>query len=579
MILLCKNLKKGFFMNATTHAKIQSWLQDPFDEQTKKLVQKLIDSNPSELEDSFYTDLSFGTGGLRGLMGVGTNRMNCYTIRKTTQGLANYLRKRHPNQQISVVIGFDCRLHSEEFAKEASFVLQQNGINVFFLPKLRPTPFISFACRHCQAQAAIMITASHNPKEYNGYKVYGADGAQVVPPDDIGILEEIHRLQDFSIQKAQKQGQLHVMGEELDLAYLKALEPLQKALCIQNKDKSSLRIVYTSLHGTGITLVPRALRNFGFSQISLVDEQSIPDGTFPTVALPNPEYKETLQLGLELLQKTSSDLLLATDPDADRLAIAIPGHLFTGNETAALCVAYLCDTLSHNNTMPKDPAVLTTIVSTDLLEAICEDYRVLCIKFLTGFKYIGEQIHLWEKQPKSPSFLFGAEESYGYLYGTHARDKDAVILSCLIAEMALHYKNQKKTLLDGLHELYQRYGIFKEKTTSLEFPPGKEGSDRMQEIMKSLREHPFKMLGSISVVLVEDFLDTQKTKLPKSNVLSFHLQDKSKIIIRPSGTEPKIKIYGGVHLKTFKNLTDGIQKADQMLDGLLEIALDALREL
>ncbi|MBM3198931.1 MAG: phospho-sugar mutase [Chlamydiae bacterium] len=556
---------------ATERAHI--WSHAPFDIATQEEVRRLIRDNPKELEDCFYTELVFGTGGLRGLMGVGPNRMNRYTVRKATQGLALYLQRCFPHQPLSVVIGFDSRLHSQEFAKEACETLLCHGIHVFFLRELRPTPLVSFACRYYRAHAAIMITASHNPKEYNGYKVYWQDGAQITSPHDQAILQEIQKLDDFSILPKLIRGTLHEVLEEVDTAYLQAIHPLQVALQPSLPADKPLRIIYTSLHGTGITLAPKALASWGFS-CEPVKVQCIPDGEFPTVRVPNPEYKEALTMGLQQLQENSADLLLATDPDADRLAVAamhegVP-YLLTGNEIASLCADYLCRTLHRTKTLSSKAAIVTTIVSTDLLEAICNAYHIHCVKVLTGFKYIGECIHLWEQNTTDPlSFLFGAEESYGYLYGTHARDKDGIISSCLLAQIAAEGKQQGKTLFTLLCELYQTYGIFAEETLSIDFPQGKEGITQMNTLLSSLRSSPPQKIHGIPVVERQDFLDVATTRLPSSNVLLFRLQDGSKIVIRPSGTEPKLKIYGGMRhpciLVTLNAILTAKQKTKELL--------------
>lgn len=556
-------------MNIEIENKIKSWLQEPFDLDTIAQVKALREFSPKELEDSFYTDLSFGTGGLRGLVGVGTNRLNRYTIRKTTQGLANYLKKELSSKGLSVVIGFDNRIHSEEFAKEASNVLIKNGIDVFLCSALRPTPFISFACRQCKANAAIMITASHNPKEYNGYKVYWQDGAQVVFPQDIGILREIQKLKDFSIQIASHPGTLHFLDEKADESYLKAIRPLQNFPKENEAFGKNLSIAYTSLHGTGITLVPKALKDWGFSSLSFVMKQIVIDGSFPTVKYPNPEYPETLKEGLNLLTTASADLLLATDPDADRVGVAVSHQgscaILTGNEIAAICSEYLC----QNHKEIEKPAVITTIVSTDLIRSICKAHNIPCFDVLTGFKYIGEKIRLWEETPSAPSFLFGAEESYGYLYGTHSRDKDAIISCCLLAEIALHYKRQGKTLIDFLHEIYQKYGVFKESTLSLDFAPGKDGVLAIERLMNHLRATPPSTFCGLGVLGIDDFLNTDQTNLPSSNVLLFKLEDGFKVIIRPSGTEPKLKIYASVHLSASFDIIHSLSLAKEKMQSFI----------
>ncbi len=559
-------------MNSCIQTRVETWLQKPFDPKTQETIRSLKKTNPVELENAFYTDLSFGTGGLRGLMGVGTNRMNEYTIRKTTQGLALYLKEQFLSSKISVVIGFDSRHHSKEFALEAAHVLSHYGITVYLLKDLRPTPYVSFACRHFKANAAIMITASHNPKEYNGYKVYWQDGAQVVAPHDLGIMKAIESITDFSPPFEPQNELIHIVDDSLDLKYLDAIRPLQNFPEDNKGFGKDLSIVYTSLHGTGITLTPKALQDWGFSSIHFVGPQVIPDGDFPTVKFPNPEYPEALKLGIDLLCHSQADILLATDPDADRLGAVVlhkgkPVTL-TGNEIASLCIEYLCR--AKKNNFPPHPAFVTTVVSTDLMGAICSFYKVDCFRVLTGFKYIGEKIHEWE-QDKSHTFIFGAEESYGYLLGTHSRDKDAIVSSCLLAEMALQFKRQGKTLVDFLEEVYTQYGIFKESQISVEFSPGKDGMESMQKLMSSLRTAaPSQVLGK-KVLLIEDYAKGLHG-LPPSDMLILKLEGEVKLIIRPSGTEPKIKIYGGIRIarSNGSDLDTEIKRADAQLQTLLK---------
>jgi phosphomannomutase len=564
-------------MNSHIQMRIEAWLDEPFDKKTREAIKDLVKTNPKELEDAFYTDLAFGTGGLRGIMGIGTNRMNEYTIRKTTQGLAKYIKKEFPSEENAVVIGFDSRHHSKEFAQEAANVLSYYGISVFILKELRPTPFISFACRHFKAKAAIMITASHNPKEYNGYKVYWQDGAQVVPPHDVGIMQTIAGLSGYSAPLPPLKNLIHLVDESLDLIYIQALNPLQ-TFPLKNKDSGKdLSIVFTSLHGTGITLAPKALNGWGFSNIRYVEKQIIPDGDFPTVKYPNPEYQEALQLGMDLLKDSESDILLATDPDADRLGVVVRHEgkpvILSGNETASLCIEYLCRALKKKKVPPVNPAFITTIVSTDLIDAICSSYNMACFRVLTGFKYIGEKIHQWEslelESNNYHSFIFGAEESYGYLYGTHARDKDAIISCCLIAEMALHFKQQGKTLVHFLDEVYQKYGVFREAQASLSFLPGKEGMESLEKAMKNLRANPPQVIGGKKVLLIEDYKEGLHS-LPPSNVLFLRLEDDIKVIVRPSGTEPKIKVYGGIRVPYKAELETVIKEADEKLQNLLQ---------
>ena len=443
-------------------------------------------------------------------------------------------------------------------------MLAGSGIHVYLLSELRPTPYISFACRLKKASAAISnITASHNPKEYNGYKVYWSDGAQVVHPHDEGIVAETEKLKDFFSVKLASPGDplIEVVPTgPIDEEYIKAIRPLQHFPQENKKSGASLKIVYTSLHGTGITIVPRALKDWGFSSVQMVDNQVTIDGDFPTVAFPNPEYKETLKLGIEKLEKTQSDIVLATDPDADRIGAVVRHEgqslLINGNEMAAICVDYLCEVLTQNKTMPPKGAFVTTIVTTELLKKIAQGYQKPCFEVLTGFKYIGEKIHLWETSKDPYQFIFGAEESYGYLLGTHSRDKDAIIASCLIAEIALYAKLQGKTLIDRLHAIYKKYGVFREKQISIHLNPGKEGMEKMAAVMQKLRKSPLQQIAGQKILYFEDYekkqrtyLDSKKTEpleLPTSDVLLFRLADKTRLVIRPSGTEPKIKIYGDV---------------------------------
>jgi phosphomannomutase len=573
--------------------RINYWLEGPFDEKTKAEIRDLLKKNPQTLIDAFFTDLSFGTGGMRGIMGPGTARMNIYTIRLATQGLANYLHKQNNSSKLSVVISFDSRHHSEEFAKEAAKVLAGNSIHVYLLDELRPTPYLSFSCRFKKASAGIMITASHNPKEYNGYKVYWSDGAQVVYPHDEGIVTEAEKLSDLSsVRLAPLNDPLIeiVATAPLDEEYLKAISPLQHFPQEDQKNGPSVKIVYTSLHGTGITIVPKALKRWGFSTITMVNNQITIDGDFPTVAFPNPEYKETLKLGLEHLEQTESDIVLATDPDADRIGVAIRHQgkslLINGNEMAAICVDYLCEILTTLNLMPPKAAFVTTIVTTELFKKIVESHQKACFEVLTGFKYIGEKIHLWEMAKNSYSFIFGAEESYGYLLGTHARDKDAIIASCLIAEIALYAKLQGETLLDRLHKIYRKYGVFREKQVSINFNPGQAGMEQMASVMQQLRSHSPKEMNGKAVISFDDYEKrlhydltsgiTQPLELPKSDVLLFRLSDHTRLVIRPSGTEPKIKIYGGVSTDKFKTIDEGIQECDKRLDLFLNAVLSNL---
>lgn len=566
--------------------RISQWLEGPYDENTKREIRTRLEKDPQSLIDAFYTDLAFGTGGMRGLMGVGTNRLNVYTIQMATQGLANYLiQQKNHSPSLSAVVGFDSRHHSEEFAWQTARVLAGNGIKVYLLTKLRPTPFISFACRTKRADAAIMITASHNPKEYNGYKVYWSDGAQVVHPHDTGIVKEADKIKTIEqIKLSIKNSPLiTLLEEELDQPYLDAIRPLQHFPKENLQNGNTLKIAYTPLHGTGITLTPKALFDWGFTSIEKVAEQSIPDGDFPTVAFPNPEYKEALQLGIDLLLKKHCDILIANDPDADRMGIVAMHQgkpvILNGNEVAAICTDFLCRVLTEQKKMPIHGAFVTTIVSTELIKQISSAYQKNCFEVLTGFKYIGEKIHQWETSEPTYQFLFGAEESYGYLIGTHARDKDAIVCSCFIAEIALHAKMQGKTLIDLLTQIYEKYGVFREKQSSLNFKPGEEEMEKMQKMMDALRNHPPQQINGSKILYLEDYKrglrvhftssETEKLTLPRSDVLLFRLEDKCRIVIRPSGTEPKVKIYVSARIPPFEPIDEAIEKCDKKCDVLI----------
>ena len=569
-------------------AKIHTWLGSAFDSLTHKNIEDLLKTHPEELIDAFYTDLSFGTGGVRALMGVGTNRLNIYTIRLITQALASYLMRLNMVSPL-VVIGYDSRHHSLEFAEETAKVLAGNNIEVRLFPDIRPTPYTSFACRYLKASAAVMITASHNPKEYNVYKVYWSDGAQVVPPHDVGILEESHKNHSLSTVRLAplSSSLIRKTDPSLDTAYLKAIEPLQ----LQKKDNREkghlLKVIYTSLHGTGITMVPKALSSWGFTNIAYVEQQIIPDGNFPTVKFPNPEYPETLQLGTALLLAKEGDLLLASDPDADRLGVVClhqkKGVILTGNEIASICTYYLCSTLKTQGTLTPKTTFISTIVSTRLIEAIATSFGAHYCDVLTGFKYIGEKIHQWESEASEYQFLFGAEESYGYLLGSVARDKDAIIASCLLSEIALHLKLQGKTLIDALHTIYKHYGVYREGQVSLSFASGKEGSEKIEALMHSLREKPLSELCGKKVLRRFDYLQKKEVDiakntvrpltLPLSDVLIFTLEGGGRLIIRPSGTEPKIKIYASLFRKVEPDAVEqGLLLGDKELEQLLSSA-------
>lgn len=544
-------------MDKYIEERVALWLNDDYDADTKAKIREYQQNNPNELTEAFYRDLEFGTGGLRGIMGVGTNRMNKYTVGAATQGLANYLKQQFPNQEISVAIAFDSRNNSAYFADITADVLSANGITCHLFPELRPTPVLSFAVRYLHCQSGVMVTASHNPKEYNGYKVYWNDGGQLVPPHDKNVIAEVNKIKSLHDTKWQRNPEkVHIIDSSLDEAYLKLVHGLSlhpEAIAAQKQ----LKIIYTPLHGTGITMVPKALKMYGFDNISIVKEQAVSDGNFPTVKSPNPEEKSALVMAIAQAEAEKADLVLATDPDADRVGIAVRNSkgemiLLNGNMTGSLLVHYLLSQWKALNKINGKQFVVKTIVTTELIKRMADAYQVPCFDVLTGFKYIAEKIKEHEGQM---SFIGGGEESYGYLAGDFVRDKDAVIACCLIAEMTAFYANQGKSLYQMLLEIYHEYGFYKEDLLSLT-KQGKSGAEEIAAMMVNYRNNPPKEIGGQKVVLMNDIqasiayhLDkgTQKPiALPKSNVLQFFTADGSKITIRPSGTEPKIKFYFGV---------------------------------
>ena len=547
--------------------KINNWLDGPIDLETKEEIRRMMREDPARLSDGFFKDLSFGTGGLRALMGVGTNRLNLYTIRLATQGLANYLKKQpRAESGLSVFIGYDVRHLSKEFAEESARVMAGNQIRVFITETICPTPLVSFGCRHFGCQAAIMITASHNPPEYNGYKVYWSDGGQIVPPHDLGIIEEVRKVVDLNqvLLGSKDSPLIEKVGSDLDELYLFQLSKLRL-----HQELPPLKILYTPLHGTGIRIIPRALKSWGFT-CRLVDGQKDPDGNFTNAPSPNPEEAKALQMGSELLENEGGDLLIATDPDADRVGIAVleKGRAIrlTGNQIASVSLYHICEALKGK--MPANGAFVKTIVTTELFKKIAENYGALCFDVLTGFKYIAELIALWEKSAEGPRYIYGGEESYGYLFGTFVRDKDAISSSCLIAEAAAFAKKENLTLIGKLYQLYEKYGVHRESLTTLSFPDSQAGMDAIDRLMGSLRKNPPLTIGSRSIKSFDDFFSKGSSPLPPSNVLRFMLEDGSKLIIRPSGTEPKIKIYAEVS-KRGNNIEETIQECDENLTDLV----------
>lgn len=528
----------------------QSWLEGNFDQETKDEVKKLMEGDPAALEDAFYRNLEFGTGGLRGIMGVGTNRMNKYTVGMATQGLANYIRNNVKRDNLSVCISFDSRNHSEEFAGIAAKVLAANGLDVYLFESLRPTPELSYSIRSTGSIAGIMVTASHNPAEYNGYKVFWEDGAQITSPVDKDVIAEVNRISDpsmirYEASDGEKTGRIIPLGREMDEKYLNDILSLTLSPEIRAKH-SNIKFVYTPLHGTGIKLVPECLERLGFKNVYLVKEQCVCDGDFPTVASPNPEEASALKMALELAEKEKADIVLATDPDADRMGIAIRDNegkmiLMNGNQTASLMTYYVLSRWKELGRLDSSKYIIKTIVTSELMKDIAESFNVKCYNCLTGFKYIAEIIR--ENEGKG-EFICGGEESYGFNLGEFVRDKDAQIACSIVAECAAWAAEQGRTLYQLLQNIYDEYGYRKEALTSL-VRKGKTGAEEIVQIMTDMRQNPPADLAGSPVVKVIDYLETEKTHLPKSNVLQFFSKNGDVVSVRPSGTEPKIKFYFG----------------------------------
>ena len=522
--------------------RVDDWLSGPFDEGTKEEIKKLQKTDPKLLQDAFFETLSFGTGGMRGVMGVGTARLNIYTIRQATKGLANYLLKAG-KQPLRVAICYDCRHNSKEFALEAASVFAACGIEVHIARELRPTPFASFICREKKCDAAVMITASHNPPEYNGYKVFWSDGAQVVSPHAEGIIEEVEAVSNLAeIPVERENGLIHFMTEEDDHRFIAAMAEEQRCKDLNQERGKELNIVYTSLHGAGITLMEKALRYWHFTSYRSVAAQITPDPNFSTVDAPNPQESASLKLGEETLLSTNSDILIANDPDADRVGCVLLHKgkpvMLTGNEIAVLLLHHL---LQHRDKLPDKGAVVASIVTTRLLQKLAEKNGLAYFNVLTGFKYIGEKIHQWEESGRY-NFVFGAEQSHGYLTSIACRDKDGITINCLLCELALKAKTEGKTLIDLLHEIYVEYGVYLEAEKSFSFKLGEEGKIQMEEVMEKLRGTPPEKIGDLTVTQRVDYRNGIDG-LPRTNMVSLHLEDGSYLIVRPSGTEPKMKIY------------------------------------
>lgn len=543
----------------------QSWLDNPYFDEDTKAELKSIAGDDKEIEDRFYTELEFGTAGLRGVIGAGMNRMNIYTVRKATQGLANYIKKVGKEAQ-GVAIAFDSRRMSPEFADEAALCLAANGIKAYVFESLRPTPELSYAVRKLGCTAGINITASHNPPEYNGYKVYWEDGAQITPPHDKGIMDEVKAVTDFATVKtmekeeAKKAGLYEVIGAAIDDAYIAELKKLVVHQDAIDQVKDTLKIVYTPLHGTGNIPVRRVLKELGFQNVYVVPEQEKPDGEFPTVSYPNPEAEEAFVLGLAMAKKLDADLVLATDPDADRLGVYVKDsktgeyHSLTGNMSGCLIGDYVIGQRKEREGLPKDGAFIRSIVSTNMADAIAKYYGIQLVEVLTGFKFIGQKMLEFETKGTG-TYLFGMEESYGCLTGTYARDKDAVVASMTLCEAAAYYKTQGKTLWDAMIDMYEKYGYYKDDVKAITLK-GIEGLEKIQTILETLRADAPKEIGGYKVLKVRDYKkDTitdladgkvTPTGLPASNVLYYELEDDAWVCVRPSGTEPKVKFYYGI---------------------------------
>ena len=567
--------------------KFEGWLSNPyFDENTKDELRSIAEDD-NEIKERFYKDLEFGTAGLRGIIGAGTNRMNIYTVRKATQGLANYIMK-NGGQAKGVAIAYDSRRMSPEFADEAALCLAANGIKAYVFESLRPTPELSYAVRSLGCIAGINITASHNPPEYNGYKVYWEDGAQITPPHDKGIMAEVEAVTDYNtvktmgIEEAKKAGLYEVIGQEVDDGYIAELKKQvihQDSIDAVGKE---LKIVYSPLHGTGNIPARRILKELGFENVYVVKEQELPDGEFPTVSYPNPEAKEAFELGLALAKEVDADLVLATDPDADRLGVYVKDaksgeyKVLTGNMSGCLLADYEIGQRKEVSGLPDDGYLIKTIVTSNLADAIAKGYNIGLIEVLTGFKYIGQQILGFETTGKG-TYLFGFEESYGCLIGTHARDKDAIVATMALCEAAAYYKTKGKTLWDAMVDMYDKYGYYKDDIQSITLK-GIEGLQKIQEILETLRKNPPMEVGGYKVLKVRDYQadtikdvatgDVTQTGLPTSNVLYYDLTDDAWLCVRPSGTEPKVKFYYGIK---GSSLADADEKSSKLGEEVLSM--------
>lgn len=562
-------------MDANILSKAEQWLNGGYDPETVATVKKLLKENPDEITDAFYRNLEFGTGGLRGIMGVGTNRMNKYTVGVATQGFANYLKKSFDGE-VKIAIAHDSRNNSRFFAETAANVMAANGIKVFLFDALRPTPELSFAIRHLGCQGGIVLTASHNPREYNGYKAYWNDGAQLVPPHDKNVIAEVEKISGIGeVKWTGWEQNITLIGKDIDEAYLSMLKSLSVYPEIVAK-QHDLKIVYTPIHGTGITLVPEILKRFGFTNVHIVEEQATPDGNFPTVVYPNPEEAEAMSIGLKKAAALDADILLGTDPDSDRVGIAVKDHtgkwiLLNGNQTAVLLFNYIVEARKRKGLAQPNDYICKTVVTSDLIDVFAASNNITCYNTLTGFKWIADLIRRKEDKEK---FICGGEESYGYMIGDNVRDKDAIASVAMICEMAAYAKNEGRTLYEQLIDIYVRYGFYKESLISIT-KKGMKGAEEIADMMSSYRKNPPATINGSPVVKIFDYQLSHVTTLatgeqtpidlPKSNVLQFLTADGSRISARPSGTEPKIKFYFSVH-EPLEGPADA-ERVEQLLDA------------
>ena len=567
-------------MSQAIDEKVANWLAGNYDEATKQTIRDLQSKQPAELEDSFYKNLEFGTGGLRGIMGVGSNRINKYTIGMATQGFSNYLLKTYPNEKISVAIGHDSRNNARFFAETTAQVFAANGFTVYLFEALRPTPELSFAIRNLKCKAGVVCTASHNPKEYNGYKAYWNDGGQLVPPHDNNVIKEVDAIQSIDdVKWSGGEANIKLLGNAMDEAYLDMLKSLSVYPDVIEA-QHDLKIVYTPIHGTGITLVPKALAKYGFTNVHVVEEQSNPDGNFPTVVYPNPEESETMSMGLKKAKELDADILLGTDPDADRVGVGVKNHkgewvLMNGNQTAVLAFAYMMEARRAKGIAKPNDMVVSTIVTTEMINEVARKNQVTCYNVLTGFKWIAELVK--EKEGKE-NYIIGGEESFGLMIGDQIRDKDAVSAVAILCEMAAYEKSKGRTLFEKMIELYIQYGFYYETLISIT-KKGMNGQQEIANMMEGYRQAPPSKINNTAVVTLLDYEkqigknlitgESWKIDLPKSNVLQFITEDGSKISARPSGTEPKIKFYFSVHTtlkdkasfdQQYQNLQDKINR-------------------